>query len=690
MLIATLIFFPMLAAPAVYALGKRRENATETAAAAVTAVELALSALLWRFPGTWALGVIFPGGLRFCVDGFRMAYCVLAALLWCFTTLFGREYFRHEREGIAGYWCFVLLTLGATEGLFLAADFPTAFCFFEVLSLSSFPWVAQEREDDAVRAARTYLAVAVIGGLILLMGLWLLLDAAGTLDFAALPDAMAGVGAGRALAAGLCILLGFGAKAGMFPLHVWLPKAHPVAPAPASALLSGMLTKVGVFGVLQLSLRVVWGDKAFGLTLLALAVITMVLGAVLAVFSENLKRTLACSSMSQIGFILTGLATMVLSNAAGEAHAAELALTGALLHMVNHSLLKLLLFLSAGAVAMNLRLLRLRDVQGWGRSKPLLKAVFALGVVGIGGVPGFNGYVSKTLLHEGLSHLIAASGEAAWLYRGAEVLFLFSGGLTFAYMLRLFVCVFVERNADPARQARYDEKAPYLSPLSAAVLVGSAALLLPMGAPAFATALGARMSGLGRVYLEAFAWENLQGALISLAVGAIVYFGFIRGALLRGRLPKCRAFDLEEDVYRPLLLKWLPAILGVPARILGENVVLHRLPLSLPTALARAMGENAAVRGVADALVLLGVLLGRMMDSSLDALTLLLRRTLLREERVRDERALLRDRRLRTFHRATSLALSRVVDNFSFAMMMACVGVILVFVTLALALYHGA
>ena len=131
MLIAFLILFPMLAAPAVFALGCRRERWTESAASLVTAVELAASAVLRNYPGTLTLPVLLEDGLRFSVDGFRAVYCLLAALLWCFTTLFATAYFRHEREHIASYWCFVLLTLGATEGLFLASDFGTAFCFFE-------------------------------------------------------------------------------------------------------------------------------------------------------------------------------------------------------------------------------------------------------------------------------------------------------------------------------------------------------------------------------------------------------------------------------------------------------------------------------------------------------------------------------------------------------------------------------
>ena len=150
MLIACLIFFPMLAAPIVWMIGRKRNEAVEIAASVVTAVELLLAVLLWKYHDPLDLAAVLPGGLHFRADGFRLVYCLLAALLWCFTTLFGRQYFKHEREGIAGYWFFVLITLGATEGLFLSADFLTAFCFFEMLSLSSFPWVAQEREEDAI------------------------------------------------------------------------------------------------------------------------------------------------------------------------------------------------------------------------------------------------------------------------------------------------------------------------------------------------------------------------------------------------------------------------------------------------------------------------------------------------------------------------------------------------------------
>ena len=180
-------------------------------------------------------------------------------------------------------------------------------------------------------------------------------------------------------------------------LHIWLPKAHPVAPAPASALLSGILTKSGIFGVIVVSVNIFRASTAWGNLILVLGLITMLGGAVLAVFSVNLKRTLACSSMSQIGFILTGIAMGCLL---GEENA--LAARGALLYMVNHSLFKLILFMAAGVVYMNLHKLNLNDVRGFGRKKPILHFAFLMGAVGLMGVPGFSGYVSKTLIHEGI------------------------------------------------------------------------------------------------------------------------------------------------------------------------------------------------------------------------------------------------------------------------------------------------
>ena len=427
----------------------------------------------------------------------------------------------------------------ATLGVFLSKDLFTLFIFFEIMSLSSYVWVVQEETEEALKAGVTYLAIAVIGGMVMLMGLFLLNDAIGTLKIDELYMAVQNVWAEKSrqlYMAGFLMLFGFGAKAGMYPLHFWLPKAHPVAPAPASALLSGILTKCGILGILILTAQIFVHDLTWGSVILTLGVVGMVTGAVLAVFSVNLKRTLACSSVSQIGFILVGVGMQCFL---GEENA--LAVRGTFLHMVNHSVIKLLLFNLAGVVYMNVHALDLNTVRGFGRKKPFFMAAFLMGALGIGGMPFFNGYVSKTLLHESIVEYIAhlaAHGHSTIIFRIIEWVFLFSGGLTVAYMLKLFVCLFVEKN--PKMQSQYDAKTSYMTGLSKLVL-GISALILPiMGF--FPSRTMDKMADMVMDFMRSgpmhhevhyFTWVNLKGGLISIGIGLIVYFCIIRKIFMK-------------------------------------------------------------------------------------------------------------------------------------------------------------
>ena len=443
-------------------------------------------------------------------------YCYITLFMWGVSLLFSKEYFAHYDHKVR-YYAFMLITMFATLGVFLSKDLFTLFIFFEIMSLSSYVWVVQEETEDALKAGVTYLAVAVIGGMVMLMGLFLLNNAVGTLKISELYEAVQNLWDEKSkqiYTAGFLMLFGFGAKAGMFPLHFWLPKAHPVAPAPASALLSGILTKCGIFGILILTAEVFVHDLTWGGVILTLGVLGMVTGAFLAVFSVNLKRTLACSSVSQIGFILVGVGMQCFL---GEENA--FAAEGTFLHMVNHSLLKLLLFNLAGVVYMNTHALDLNAVRGFGRKKPFFMGAFLMGVLGIGGMPLFNGYVSKTLLHEAIAEYIAhltVHGHSAVTFQVIEWIFLFSGGLTVAYMLKLFVCLFVEKN--PKLQEQYDEKTSYMSLLSKIVLGIPAAILPVMGIV------------LGRHH---FGWAHLKGGLISIGIGLVVYFFVIRKIFMK-------------------------------------------------------------------------------------------------------------------------------------------------------------
>ena len=648
-LIYSIVFGPMAAAILCYLIGRFNKTVRCRFADLVTGITFGLSVCLFCLTASQDSGLsgasllpyrkyiaeipyVCGMGLHFTTDGFRALYGMIASFMWFMSTLFSKEYFTHYRNRNR-YYLFLLLTLGATEGVFLSADFYTTFIFFEIMSLTSYVWVAQDERQESLRAAATYLAVAVIGGLVMLMGIFLLYDVTGTLFF----DELTGVyftygllsskstDAAQLMAAGLCLLFGFGAKAGAFPLHIWLPKAHPVAPAPASALLSGILTKAGMYGILILTAYLFLGSAAWGTLILLLGVCTMVVGAVLALFSVDLKRTLACSSVSQIGFILVGVGMSGLLAAGsvtlGSQTANNLtAIRGSLLHMVNHSLIKLVLFMTAGVIFMNIHKLNLNEIRGFGHGKPLLGFIFLMGALGISGVPLWNGYISKTLIHESIvayteqllssSTILSASAQylSAGMMKAVEWLFLVSGGLTVAYMTKLYVAIFVEKNADAAVQAEFDAlKGRYMNKVSAFALTLSALLLPLMGfLPHLVTD---RIADAGQGFLQTygsagvseeisyFSPENLKGAAISLAIGAIVYLVIVRLWMIKdGRYVNrwYRYLDLEDYVYRPLLLRTLPFVFGVLCRIcdsLADTLVVilrktlyrdSKLPQELP------------------------------------------------------------------------------------------------------------
>lgn len=662
LLLYTAVFGPMAAGILSYLLGRFQKDLRSRFADLVTGLTFGLFLyLFWQMltsgqNGSSMLPVradipeICGMGLHFTLDGFRALYGMIAAFMWFMSTLFSREYLSHYRNRNR-YYLFLLVTLGATEGVFLSADFYTTFIFFEIMSLTSYVWVAHDEKREALRAAGTYLAVAVIGGLVMLMGIFLLYDVTGTLFFdeltglynvygAAANDLQTAAvtqkwGAGTVSAssamtqlwiAGFCLLFGFGAKAGAFPLHIWLPKAHPVAPAPASALLSGILTKAGMYGILILTAYLFLGNTAWSSMILLLGVCTMVVGAVLALFSVDLKRTLACSSVSQIGFILVGVGMSGLMGAEN-----LIAVRGSLLHMVNHSLIKLTLFMAAGVVYMNVHTLDLNALRGFGRRKPLLHYIFLMGALGIGGVPLWNGYISKTLIHESIveytelvrngsiaavasmsalagTDTLFSAGTLQWI----EWAFLISGGLTVAYMTKLYVALFVEKNTDAAVQEKYDTlNGKYMNKVSAAALTISASLLPLMGF--FPYAVMDRLSQMGQGFMNVeemelavsyFSLTNLKGAAISLVIGAVVYAVVVRLWMMRpvettrtantvknpedakestskgqGRNPRRKYvnrwnsyLDLEDRLYRPLLLQVLPFLCGMVCRVLDSLV----------------------------------------------------------------------------------------------------------------------
>ena len=722
-----LTVYPIIGGLAVYCIGRKNKIARDYAADFVTITEFLVFLWLLITQTSTTPGLQLPGfgglGLSFTLDGFRLLYGTVASFMWMMATIFSREYFMHYHNRNR-YYLFLLFTLGATIGVFLSNDLYTLFVFFEMMSFTSYVWVAQDERKESLRAAETYLAIAVLGGLVMLMGIFLWYDLTGTLAFdklyeAALPYA----GSPRLYAAGACMLFGFGAKAGAFPLHIWLPKAHPVAPAPASALLSGILTKSGVLGILLISCNLFLTDETWSAMLLVIGVVTMFGGALLALFSNDLKRTLACSSMSQIGFILVGIGmTGLLRALTGEAEDGIVAVRGTFLHMVNHSLIKLVLFLAAGVVFMNVHKLDLNDIRGFGRKKPLLHISFLVGALGIGGIPLFNGYISKSLLHEGIveymHELHSLEGQTAILYRTGiwnhvsfgmaemkviEWIFLISGGLTIAYMTKLYICLFVEKNRDKAVQEKFDAmKGSYMNRQSALALGGSALILPFLGMLPELTMdrladMGSSLFHVtGSLKVSYFSLENLKGAGISVCFGILIYLLIVRIFMVQqeGRTtllervesdlkeekgvfcgkksgkvlfsgdiyvdiwPKW--LDLENLIYRPLLCHVLPVICGFVCRIMDRlvdyGIVFLRKTVYRDSRLPHELAE--------------GNMITHVMGMFLDSCAWLLNKTIRRKHPVirqhEHKLALLRE-----MFSENSMVIAR---SLSFGLMLFCIG----------------
>lgn len=551
----------MLCAPVSYLIGRRSKKMRDRFIVLTTLLELLATIAVvagehvsLRLDGFCGLGIGFESG------GFHSLMAILAASGWFAASVLSLEYFSHVKHRNR-YYIFWMLTLGATMGVFLSADLFTTFIFFEIMSFTSYVFVVQTEEKDAVRASGTYLGVAVIGGLVTLYGLFLLYNLLGTLQISELAHAAESVtDRGQLWLGGLLTLVGFGAKAGAFPLHIWLPTAHPAAPAPASAVLSGVITKTGIYGTAILSTTLFLHDGTWGSMLAIIGAITMVLGAAMAVCSVDLKRTLACSSVSQIGFIMVGLAMQCLLG-----HHNALAVDGTILHILNHSLIKMVLFPIAGIIHLSTHSYDLNDIQGFGRGKPLLAILTGIPMLSLAGLPLLNGYVSKTLLHESIVEYIHLLEGGAWVFTVLEWAFLFAGGLTFAYMLKLFICIFVEKNA---KAKAFHGHGKYIATPSAIVLGCYVVLMCCLGGLPNKTMDGIAAFARHFFHGEAphhavhyFSLVNLKGSAISLTIGALVYLLIVRPLLKRKDAIGVKQYidpipawlNMENSIYRPLL-----------------------------------------------------------------------------------------------------------------------------------------
>ncbi|MEG2192528.1 MAG: proton-conducting transporter membrane subunit, partial [Oscillospiraceae bacterium] len=262
----------------------------------------------------WFSGV----GIYFKLNGLGAVLTVATCIVWTLASIFAKEYFEKKQQNLNRFYSFFSVSLSGTLGVFLGNDLLTVFIFFEIMSFAVYVLVVHNQDQEAIKAGNSYLTITVLGGLVSLLGIFLLNGLTHTLVLEELSSACVPFWGNPMLyVAGFMIFFGFAAKAGLFPLHGWLAKTYTAAPSPATIALSSILSKVGVYGMIIVCLKVMQSSYIWALFVLALSVCTMLVGGISALLSVNLKETLAYSSMSQIGFITVGISMCALLNEEG-------------------------------------------------------------------------------------------------------------------------------------------------------------------------------------------------------------------------------------------------------------------------------------------------------------------------------------------------------------------------------------
>jgi multicomponent Na+:H+ antiporter subunit D len=326
--------------------------------------------------------------IRLALDAFSLIMLVAIALVGLAASLFSIDYMEHYGAK-ANYYALYLVMIAGMNGLVLATDLFGVYIFLEVAAIASYALVAYGLGHDELEAAFKYLMLSVVASAFLLGAIAVIFGMTGSLDFAAVAAALRELNAGTALGiASAFFLLGFGLKAALVPFHAWLPDAHPSAPAPISAILSGLLIKVsGVYALTRIFLNVFGLTPALSTVLMWLATISVVVAAFLALGQKDMKRMLAYSSISQVGYVVLGIGI-----------GTPLGIAGGLFHLFNHALAKGLLFLTSGSVQQATGTRDLDKMGGLAKRMPVTATTNLIGSLSIAGVPPLNGFWSKLLI----------------------------------------------------------------------------------------------------------------------------------------------------------------------------------------------------------------------------------------------------------------------------------------------------
>jgi len=498
---------------------------------------LGIGAALQGTPGETSWTWFYPDGdFAWGIDGLSTIFLLPIFLITSLSAVYGLSYWKqaeHQNNGQKLRFFFGLMAAGMAL-VVIARNGQLFLVGWELMALSAFFLVNTESNKEEVRAAAWLYLVATHVATLCLFGLFALLRhaAGGSYRFFEIAELPVPVDPDLAAAILLVALAGFGIKAGLMPLHVWLPSAHAMAPSHISAMMSGVLIKMGIYGLVRVTSLFADPPLWWGGLVLGLGVVSAVLGVAFAVGQHDIKRLLAYHSIENIGIIVMGLGVALLGRTLKKDDLVVLGLCGALLHTWNHALFKALLFLSAGAVIHATHTRELDALGGLAKKMPLTFLCFLIGAVAICGLPPLNGFISEFFIYLGLyNHLLVGDSTIATGTALAVPALALTGALALACFVKVLSAVFlgVGRSAhvEHAHDPGWTMTGPMLVLVGCCVFIGLlptvAAPLLEQGVRAWAPAadLGGKHS---LVQLAALGWITALGWVLAalVAVGTAV------------------------------------------------------------------------------------------------------------------------------------------------------------------------
>ena len=390
----------------------------------------------------------FFGEESLAVDKLSALMLVIISVASVATVLYSRGYVegylkRFSEAHISMHYT-ALVTLVVSMMLVVMSSGGFSFLFaWELMTIASFMLILFEADRQEVRrAALNYLVMMHIGFLFLVVGFVMLFNVAGSANFSAINDYYEHA---NLLPLFVVLFIGFGMKAGLFPMHIWLPEAHPAAPSHVSAIMSGVMIKTGVYGIIRImQVENLEGDMLFtiGLIVLVSGAVTGLWGVIFAAMQNDVKRLLAYSSIENIGVILIGLGIAAVGHAAGSPLVGMCGMCGALLHMVNHSLFKTMLFFSAGNIYSKMHTTAMNQMGGLAKHMPITAIMMLFATVAICALPPLNGFVSELLIYIGMFNGVSSGYEVLYSVTGIIVLSLIGGIVVLAFT-KLYSVVFL-------------------------------------------------------------------------------------------------------------------------------------------------------------------------------------------------------------------------------------------------------